>query len=132
MRNLLILLILFFSLYSLQAQIDYDKFREGYEEETADTTYDSIVDRLGYKDGDRLMVYAIFSIDHTGKIGDIRTRGPHPYFEELARNILLNTPGLVPEDFKLDPEAEKPKFSIPIEFVIESKKKRARKRRNKN
>lgn len=132
MRNFLKLLILLFSVSSIEAQIDYDKFRAGYEEETADATYDSIVERLGYKEGDRLMVYAIFSIDHTGKIGDIRTRGPHPYFEEVARNILLNTPGLVPKDFKLDPEAERPKFSIPIEFVIESKKKRARKRRNKN
>ena len=127
-----LLLILLSCLSSIHAQIDYDKFRKGYEEETSNSQYDSIVKRLGYKAGDKLVVNAIFSIDHDGKIGDVRTRGPHPYFEDMARNILLNTPDLVPDNFELDPKSEQPKFSIPITFIIESEKKRAKKTKRKS
>jgi len=129
MTKLISLIILILCLKVLNGQVDKKLIQQKIKEKSNTSEFDSIVKKFGYRTGDEIKVWAIFSINQEGKIVDIKTRGPHSYFEEEAERILQNTPEIVPENFKS--REKNPRFSLPITFVIDSKKKKAKKKKKK-
>ncbi len=83
---------------------------------------DSINKALNYKDGDKITVYCIFSINSKGEIIDIKVRGPHPIYEQEAIKLLKSVPPIDSSKLK----KENPTFSYPISFIVESPEKRAK------
>ena len=131
MTKIFSILTIFISSLALNGQVDRNLIEQKIQEKSNTSEFDSIVKEFGYKSGEEIKVWAIFTINQEGKIVDIKTRGPHPYFEKEAEKILQNTPEIVPKNFK--PKEENPRFSLPITFVIESEKKRSqRRKKNKN
>lgn len=125
-------LLLLISVLTMNAnsQVDKKVLSQKVDEMRENSEYDSIVKALGLKNGDKVLVNTIFTINTDGLITDIKTRGIHPYFENEAKRILQNTPELVPENFK--PKDENPRFALPITFVIKSKKKKTKRREKEN
>lgn len=129
MKNLFALaLVLIF--FKTNAQVDKKLLQQKVSEKSESSNFDSIVKALGYKEGDELLVWTIFTINKEGKIIDIKARGPHPILEKEAIRILESTPEIVPENFK--PTEEEPRFSLPITFVIESDKQKAKRLKREN
>lgn len=71
---------------------------------------DSINKALNYKDGDKITVYCIFSINSKGEISDIKVRGPHPIYEQEAIKLLKSVPPIDTSKFY----KENPTFSYPL------------------
>ncbi|MEO0526107.1 MAG: energy transducer TonB [Bacteroidota bacterium] len=64
-------------------------------------------------------VYTIFSISQTGKVENIRVRGPHLLLEREALRILKFLPDMIPGKRNGDPV--KVPYSIPITFTLNKK-----------
>lgn len=124
---LILLSILTMNVYS---QVDKKVLSQKVAEIRENSEYDSIIKALKLKNGDKVLVNTIFTINADGLITDIKARGIHPYFENEAKRILQNTPELVPENFK--PKKENPRFALPITFVVKSKKKKTNRRKKEN
>ncbi|MBW8244808.1 energy transducer TonB [Muricauda oceani] len=91
MKNLFALaLVLIF--FKTNAQVDKKPLQQKVSEKSESSNFDSIVKALGYKEGDELLVWTIFTINKDGKIINIKARGPHPILEKEAIRILENTP----------------------------------------
>jgi len=127
MKSFLRFLIFLFSLTAF-SQVDREVLERKIYEESQNSNFDSITKALGYKGGDKVLVYTIFAINKDGKIVDIKAKGPHSVFEKEAIRILENTPEIVPKNYKA-PEVN-PRFSLPITFVIETEKQKARRLKN--
>lgn len=125
-----ILILLSILTINVNSQVDKKVLSQKVAEMRENLEYDSIVKALGLKNGDKVLVNTIFTINTNGLITDIKTRGIHPYFENEAKRILQNTPELVPENFK--PKEENPRFALPITFVIKSKKKKTKRKKKEN
>ncbi|MEK6152158.1 energy transducer TonB [Flavobacteriaceae bacterium 3-367] len=91
---------------------------------------DSIAKVLKLKGGDIVKVYAKFAINEVGDIVDIKTRGPHEYFEKEAVRILKKVPRLDPAI--ADGKPIKAHFSLPISFRIETKRERKKRLAKEN
>lgn len=113
-----------------KTQINKEVLQKKISEQSENSNFDSITKSLGYKGGDKVLVLTIFTINKEGKIVNIKARGPHPLFEKEAIRILQNTPEIVPEDFK--PKEEDPRFSLPITFVIETERQKAKRIKKEN
>lgn len=83
---------------------------------------DSIAKKLNYKGGEIVKVFAIFTVNENGEIIDIKARGPHRLFEKEAIRIISEIPKLDPKEFENG--MKEMKFSLPINFVIETEKER--------
>lgn len=117
-------LVFFLLMGKVNAQVDEKALKQKMAEEPYSSEFDSIAQAMGYKDGDKILVWTIFTISKEGKLVDIKARGPHPILEKEAIRILENTPEIVPENFK--PKEVNPKFSLPITFVIEKERQEAK------
>ena len=87
---------------------------------------DSIAKVLNHKGG-IVRVYTMFTINEKGEINNVKASGPHELFEQEAIRIINLIPKLDPKEFKEDV-----KFSLPINFMIETEKARiAREKKEK-
>ncbi|MBO0324052.1 hypothetical protein J0X14_17215 [Muricauda sp. CAU 1633] len=128
-KKLLVLFVILIS-FEVDAQINKEILKQKVSEESKSSNFDSITKSLGYKGGDKVLVLTIFTINKEGEIVNVKARGPHPLFEKEAIRILQNTPEIVPENFK--PREEDPKFSLPITFVIETERQKAKRIKKEN
>lgn len=85
---------------------------------------DSIAKVLGLRPGENVRVSVKFAVNEQGYIVDIKTKGPHGYFDEEAKKLLRKVPKLQPAIINNKPV--KTQFSMPIIFHIETKKERKR------
>ena len=94
------------------------------------SAFDSIAKSMGYKDGETIRVYAQFTVNSKGEIGDIKAKGPHRVFEEEAIRIITLVPPIdPPKNLK---KGDKARFTLPIAFKIETEKeKRKREKKEK-
>lgn len=96
------------------------------------TKSDSIIKSLNYKGGDKVKVFAMFSINKNGEVINITARGPHKIFEDEAIRLIESLPKLDPPKNMNGQEAIR--FTLPITIIIESdaeKKKRIKKEQRK-
>ena len=94
--------------------------------------FDSIAKVLNYKAGDMVKVFVRFTVTENGEIKDVKARGPHPLFELEAERVVKLIPKLDLKKFKNG--MKEMKFSLPINFVIQSEQERkaqARKEKRK-
>ncbi len=74
--------------------------------------YDSIVQSLHYKEGDKITVYTQFKVNINGEVTDISARGPHQIFEKKAIVIVKDLPKYNPSILK--EKTIGTKFNLPI------------------
>lgn len=94
--------------------------------------FDSIAKVLNYKGGDIVKVFVRFTVTENGEIKDVKARGPHPLFELEAEKVVKLIPKLDLKKFKNG--NKEMKFSLPINFVIQTEQQRkaqARKEKRK-
>ena len=94
--------------------------------------FDSIAKVLNYKGGDIVKVFVRFTVTENGEIKDVKARGPHPLFELEAERVVKLIPKLNLKKFKNG--NKEMKFSLPINFVIQTEQERkaqARKEKRK-
>lgn len=94
--------------------------------------FDSIAKVLNYKGGDIVKVFVRFTVTENGEIKDVKARGPHPLFELEAEKVVKLIPKLDLKKFKNG--NKEMKFSLPINFVIQTEQERkaqARKEKRK-
>lgn len=94
--------------------------------------FDSIAKVLNYKGGDIVKVFVRFTVTENGEIKDVKARGPHPLFELEAERVVKLIPKLDLKKFKNG--NKEMKFSLPINFVIQTEQERkaqARKEKRK-
>jgi len=87
-----------------------------------ETNYDSVYNALGLKEGERIKVFVNFTIDEEGKVTNIKTRAPYPFFEQEAVRLMERLPSFTP--VVVDGVAKRMNFSLPITFVVEREKKK--------
>jgi protein TonB len=59
----------------------------------------------------------MFTIDKNGKVGEVRSRGPHSILESEAERIILRLPDMLPG--REHDKAVKVNYSIPITFQLD-------------
>lgn len=87
----------------------------------------SIARSLGYKDGDKIRVITVFTVNGSGEIVDIKARSVHPAFEKEAVRVLSELGKMRPTRFK--DKTINQKYTLPLNLTLESDK--AKKRRLK-
>lgn len=87
-----------------------------------ETNYDSIYNALRLKEGERIKVFVNFTIDEEGKVTNIKTRAPYPFFEQEAVRLMERLPSFT--QVVVDGVAKRMNFSLPITFVVEREKKK--------
>lgn len=123
MKKLLLLPALFF-VTSVLAQFDNNKLVAGIKQNEDLNRLDSIARNLNYKGGEVVSVWAQFVVDEHGNLTEIKARGPHPAFEAEAIRILKAVPQMDPAI--RNGKAVSHRFSLPINFRIETKREEKR------
>ena len=133
--SFILIAILSMSLYA-QEKVEVMKennelISEAIEEQNIEK-FDSIAKVLNYKGGDIVKVFVRFTVTENGEIKDVKARGPHPLFELEAEKVVKLIPKLDLKKFKNG--NKEMKFSLPINFVIQTEQERkaqARKEKRK-
>jgi TonB family protein len=122
MKSILYLIIYTFAWTVYSQQPPIEQINAAVLESLKETNYDSIYSALRLKEGDRIKVFVQFTIDEEGKVTDIVTRGPYPFFEQEAIRIMERLPSFPP--VVVDGVPKRMNFSLPITFVVEREKKK--------
>lgn len=117
-----ILSFCFITLLSYSQQPPIEQINKALSETLKETNYDSIYNALGLKNGDRIKVFVNFTIYEEGKVTNIKTRAPYPFFEQEVIRLMERLPSFTP--MMVDGEAKRMNFSLPITFVVEREKRK--------
>jgi TonB family protein len=123
-KSAIILITIFylFTFNSYSQQPSIEQINTALSASLKETNYDSIYNALRLKKGDRIKVFVNFTIDEEGKVTNIKTRAPYPFFEQEAVRLMERLPSFTP--IIVNGEAKRMNFSLPITFVVESERKK--------
>lgn len=121
--NKILLFVLFVTSFCYSQNDISQKISEKINE-SGQAKFDSIAKSLNYKGGDQIKVHVLFTINENGDIVNVKARSVHPLFEKEAIRILSELPNMtsVNSNEKLESQI----FALPLVFVIETDKERAR------
>jgi protein TonB len=75
-----------------------------------------LASELGLSEGKKKL-FVVFKIDKTGKVTDVRAKGPHPRLEKEVVTIINSLPKMIPGKQRGKPVGVS--YSLPITFVVE-------------
>lgn len=119
---ILITFIYLFSFHSYSQQPPIEQINTALSASLKETNYDSVYNALRLKEGERIKVFVNFTIDEEGKVTNIKTRAPYPFFEQEAVRLMERLPSFTP--VVVEGVAKRMNFSLPITFVVEREKKK--------
>lgn len=124
-KKIILIITILFGIPLFAQHPSLNKINEGLANAFNEINSDSIYASLGLKNGDKVKVMAMFTINEEGKATNIKAKGPYPIFEQEAIKIIENLPQI---PLKNENGISKSmNFALPITFVIEYSKKKKKK-----